>query len=804
MSTPASTPGSSEDILKIITESDVLWETIFGPEGRILFSSNACERITGYSSADFETDPELIIRIVHPDDLPLVKDHLLHEPDQNTADSTLEFRIVSRSGETKWISHGCVAVYSQEGIYLGKRATNIELTDIRRTISSLSEKDKIISAIHRNISDSVGESFLDSLVLCISQTFHADIVFIAETIILESPLLQTTSLVKNGIKAHNIEIEADKSILENVFMCRASKPFRIEYSAENSLSGLKSEACQLLGIPLLDTRKNSIGMLAVVSTQAFINPELIGETLQSFAHRAAAEMERTHTETMIRESEEKYKLIVENQTDLVVKVDKNGRFLFVSPSYCETFGKKESELLGQSFLPLVHPEDQEQTTLAMESLYKPPYTCHVEQRADTIKGWRWFAWNDKAILDEDNQIKEIIGIGRDITERKISELELLQAKQKAEESDRLKTAFLANMSHEIRTPMNSILGFSGLLGRETIQPEKKKQYIEIIQNSTRQLLTVINDIIDIAKIEAGQINLSPEPVNLNKLCNQIHVFYDSERRIRNKSEVEISFTPGFDNRNAEMITDGVRLQQILTNLLSNALKFTESGYIRFGYRKQSNTTLLFYVEDTGKGIAEEKHQLIFQRFRQEEETFSRQYGGTGLGLSICKGLVDLFRGKIWVESTQGHGSVFYFTIPYQAADAKIEDTTEGMEVGYNWKDKTILIAEDTQSNLYFITELLSDTGCRILHAENGAIALKMVKEYPGINLILMDIQMPVMNGYDATKAIREFDSKIPVIAQTAYAMSEDRSKCIAAGCNEYLAKPFDRLSFLSLLNKFLA
>ncbi|MFN8208181.1 MAG: PAS domain S-box protein [Bacteroidales bacterium] len=792
------------DILRIFTESDGWWETIFGPDGQILFVSKTCKNITGYSSDEFKTDPELMIRIIHPEDLPLVKNHLIQDPDQHTTNSIPEFRIITRSGESKWILHECIPVFGPDGKYLGKRAINREQTFEKRSLSSLSEKDNIISAINRNISDCVGESFLDSLVLLISQTFGADIVFIAETMILEGPVLRTISAVRNGIKVPGIEIEADKAILENVFMCREPRPFSIEYFVENDLFDLKPGVCYLTGIPLLDTRKNAIGMLAVVSAKTISNQGHIEETLRSFAHRAAAEMERTHAEKLIRESEEKYKLIIENQTDLVVKVDGNGRFLFVSPSYCETFGKKESELLGQSFLPLVHPEDLEQTSLAMESLYKFPYTCHVEQRAETIRGWRWFAWNDKALLDENNQIKEIIGIGHDITERKLSELELLQAKQRAEESDRLKTAFLANMSHEIRTPMNSILGFSGLLGRENIQPEKKKQYIEIIQNSTRQLLTVINDIIDIAKIEAGQINLSPEPVNLNKLCSQILVFYESERRIRNKTEVEITFIPGMDNRNADLITDGVRLQQILTNLLSNALKFTDSGYIRFGYRRQSNTTLLFYVEDTGKGVAEEKHQLIFQRFRQEEETFSRQYGGTGLGLSICKGLIDLFKGKIWVESTQGQGSVFYFTIPYQSTGTTMESSKEDQEVGYDWKDKTILIAEDTQSNLYFISELLADTGCRILHAENGAAALKLVKEYPAINLILMDIQMPVMNGYDATRAIRELDIKIPVIAQTAYAMSEDRSKCIAAGCNEYLAKPFDRQSFLSLLNRFLS
>jgi PAS domain S-box-containing protein len=793
-----------EEILRIITESVLTWETIYGTDNKILFTNKACEIVSGYKAEEFEADPQLMYSILHPADRQNLGKHFLSESEIPGEPFSVEFRILTKSGEVKWISHDCVPVWSPEGTYLGRRATNTDQTKLKKVLAEINERENIIRYIQEGISDQVGANFFDSLVTGLTTHLNVDLALIGEVDTVENDRLKSISLAKKGDLIPPVELlisrnflEAHAELSEELFLTDIGDIF------PNAIlfSELNIHFCT--GIKLLNRKKKTTGIVALFSSGLNENRDLIEKVLTAIASRALAEMERRKTEIQLRESEEKYKLIIENQTDLVVKVDKTSHIIYVSPGYCEVFGKKEPELLGESFMPLVHPEDQENTSKAMEALYKPPHTCYIEQRAQTIWGWRWLAWNDKAILDEEGEIKEIIGIGRDIDDKKKAEFELLRAKQKAEEADKLKTAFLANMSHEIRTPMNSILGFSGLLGKDNLVADKKKQYIDIIQNSTRQLLTVINDIIDIAKIEAGQISLAPEPINLNRLCSKIRVFFESERNIMKKDQLKLSFIPGLKDDQCELITDGIRLQQLLNNLLSNALKFTDAGYIRFGYQLLSGKNLLFFIEDTGKGIPADKQEIIFQRFRQEEETFSRQYGGTGLGLSICKGLIELFNGKLWVESTAGKGSVFYFTIPYKPIASIIEKKIEHPELKYKWNKKKILIAEDTESNLFFISELLADTGCSILHAINGIKAIEVLKANKGIDLVLMDIQMPEMNGYEATRQIRLFNKRVPIIAQTAYAMSEDRIKSLDAGCNEYLAKPFDRQTLLSLLDQFL-
>lgn len=404
--------------------------------------------------------------------------------------------------------------------------------------------------------------------------------------------------------------------------------------------------------------------------------------------------DRLKAEEALRESEKKFRLLVENQNDLVVKVDKDGFLIYVSPSYCKLFGKSESELLNKAFLPLVHPEDREKTKEGMKKLLNPPYQVTIEQRAKTVIGWRWISWNDTAVFDKSGHLKEIIGIGRDITEQKEAEIalqksrellkrqneeyaalneeymamneelskindELSAAIEKAEESEKLKTAFLQNMSHEIRTPLNAIIGFSEMLGMDHLTDSERKEFITIIVNSGRQLLDLVNDILTLSAIETNQDKVNLSLVNLNHLLKELFTIFKSKAE---EKGIELKMAKSASDEDVSIETDELKLRQIFVNLLGNAIKFTSHGSVEFGYELERADEILCYVKDTGMGIPQEIQNRIFDRFVQADKSTKSTYGGTGLGLAICKGHVEMLGGKIWLKSTYGKGSVFYFTL----------------------------------------------------------------------------------------------------------------------------------------------
>jgi PAS domain S-box-containing protein len=387
----------------------------------------------------------------------------------------------------------------------------------------------------------------------------------------------------------------------------------------------------------------------------------------------------------------------------------------------------------------------------------------------------------------------------DITDRKNAEKDLLVAKERAEESDRLKTAFLANMSHEIRTPMNGILGFSELLKEEGVSPEDRQKFISIITKNSHHLLTMINDIIDVAKIDSNQLTISKVTFNLNQLLDRLFTSFDNERLRMGKNRLRFKVTKGLEDDQSYILCDDVRLQQILNNLLGNALKFTKEGMIVFGYSFETDC-ILFYVRDTGKGIARDKQEIIFERFRQEEETHTRDFGGTGLGLSISKGIVELLEGRMWVDSEEGKGSTFYFTLPLGILrNGAVSQTMVKNETRqFDFSNKNILVAEDIFENFELIRIMLKGTNANVLYAADGLQAVEACRNDHVIDAVLMDIRMPVMNGIEATREIRKFRTDLPIIALTAYAFTEDRTRCLEAGCSDFLTKPLDKSAMLEM------
>jgi PAS domain S-box-containing protein len=395
--------------------------------------------------------------------------------------------------------------------------------------------------------------------------------------------------------------------------------------------------------------------------------------------------------------------------------------------------------------------------------------------------------------------KAMLEIFQDITARKENEEELIQSKEKAEESDRLKTAFLHNISHEIRTPMNAIVGFSALLSESEVDAQTCKSYIEVIMQSSDHLLAIITDIVDISNIEANLVKTAKNEINLNStlksLCNQF-------MPKAHEKKIQLVCEPGLSSSEAFILTDNTKLTQILSNLIGNALKFTNKGYINVGY-KVKDGFLEFSVSDTGIGIPDEYHEKIFYRFYQVQNTVSRIYEGTGLGLAISKAYVELLGGNIWLDSEKETGATFYFTIPYErsvsAREVAPEISISEKKVFKN--KKTILVAEDVDSNFKLLKYFLSDPNIELLRAENGKEAVEQCLSGTHIDLILMDIKMPVMDGYTAAKIIRESMPGIPIIAQTAYA--DDQNKAKECGCDGFISKPFDKKRLMKVLAEFI-
>ncbi|MBS2209888.1 response regulator [Carboxylicivirga mesophila] len=382
--------------------------------------------------------------------------------------------------------------------------------------------------------------------------------------------------------------------------------------------------------------------------------------------------------------------------------------------------------------------------------------------------------------------------------------DLTLAKRKAEESDHLKTSFLSNMSHEIRTPMNAILGFSNLLSHPDISTTEKEEFINLIRINGKNLLTLVEDIIDISKIDSGQLQIKNAPCKLHHVMMQVYESFLDDIKRRGLFNLKLYLKEGVSDENIRILTDEHRLKQILINLVGNAVKFTERGFIEFGYTQEDDQFLRFYVKDTGIGLPKGKENEIFDRFSKFNDDKERLYGGTGIGLSIVKHLVTLMGGEVWVESEPLVGTTFFFTLPYHrlAIPENFKEESKEPVREFNWEGKTFLVAEDEEDNFRYIEVALALSNASLIWARDGQEAVDVFKRIDGIDLVLMDIKMPLMDGYTATRQIKSLSKKVPVIAQTAYAMSEEKEKSREAGCDDYIAKPIGYDDLLSTINRF--
>jgi PAS domain S-box-containing protein len=548
-----------------------------------------------------------------------------------------------------------------------------------------------------------------------------------------------------------------------------------------------------LGVPL-QIGENIVGAIIV---QSYSDPMAYNknsiEILETIAKQLSVYIEKRQVED---ESLKLSKAIVQSPVSIVI-TDLNGNIEFVNPKFTEVTGYTADEAMGKNPRILKSGEQP-------DIFYR-----HLWDTIRTGNEWQGELHNKKKngelfwesafigpITNAEGVATHFVAVKEDITEKKKMRDELILEKEHAERSDKLKTVFLQNMSHEIRTPLNGILGFSYLLNKDNLAPEVVKNYATIIQSSGDRLLNLINNLIDISKIESGNIEVNVKEFPLHKLMQEVGEQFNFVS-VSKEIPFHIMVDPGLPERN--IVTDPAKLHQILTNLVNNAFKFTSVGSIQLGYSVETDQ-IIFKVKDTGPGISKEHLPMIFDRFYQVDTTMTRGYEGSGLGLSICKGLADALKGNIWVESEDQKGTTFFFRIPYIEGNEqkKIEKKNN---LTQNTKFKTILIAEDDEFSFLFLKEILESPNVEIIHSLNGAEALDYCRERMDIDLVLMDMKMPVMNGMDAAREIRKIRPDLRIIAQTAYAYEKEKKLALEAGCNDYLCKPISLQKLMEVLSK---
>jgi len=502
-------------------------------------------------------------------------------------------------------------------------------------------------------------------------------------------------------------------------------------------------------------------------------------------------------------SEIRYRRLFESAKDGILILDaETGVIMDVNPFMINLLGYSKEEFLKKSIWDIGAFKNIIENHDKFLELQQKEYVRYddlpIEKRDGKLVNVEFVS----NVYREDHQ--DVIQCNiRDISERKETQKELIKAKEKAEESDRLKSAFLANMSHEIRTPTSGILGFADLLKKPDLSSEKQQEYINMIEQSGARMLNIINDIIDISRIESGLMEVHIKDSNINDQMDYIYTFFKPEC---DKKGIQFFLKKSFPATEAIIKTDREKLFAIFTNLIKNAIKFSNEGSIVLGYEKKGNT-LEFFVKDSGIGIPKDKLEGIFERFVRADIFEKRASQGSGLGLSISKEYIKMLGGKIWVTSEVGKGSTFYFTLPYNAIGP--EEITGTKEIGSiadkmdPLKNLKIIIAEDDKISKLILVEFTSQYCKEIIQTGNGIEAIEACHLHPDTDLILMDIQMPEMNGYEATRQIRKFNKGVVIIAQTAYALASDREKAIDAGCDDYITKPFSQKSLLEIMKKHL-
>lgn len=492
--------------------------------------------------------------------------------------------------------------------------------------------------------------------------------------------------------------------------------------------------------------------------------------------------------------------IIDSIPVMIVIYDEKVQRVILNKAVKDIAGFTNEDLKHKNIMELAYPD--------------AAYRKEVSDFMDALKpGFRDFVMHTKDGRDIETSWANIkvsdgrqVGVGIDITDRKRMEAALVAAKENAEKENQVQYTFIQNISHEVRTPMNSILGFTELLSK-MISGETEREYLHAISLNGKQLLRLINDIVDFSRLDKNELSPALTHVSLKAAVRQAQNQMEGLRKKYKRDNLKIIFhPPDHIPPHLMLYTDNHRLQQIFSNLTGNALKYTLQGSVEFGYAlKEESREVVFYIKDTGNGISKHLQSRVFERFNRLHDDVKDEFRGTGLGLAISRHLVDLLGGKIWFESVPGKGSTFYFTHPYlemtKKSNPDINIPTDDEVRVPQLSGKTILIAEDDPFSFLVLKAMLAETKAHILHAANGAKAVELFNENP-VDMVLLDIRLPEMNGFEVIEKIREINTEVPVIAQTANALNVHRDKSKMAGFNDHLSKPHTMNTLFATLNKY--
>ncbi len=793
----------SEERLKMALEAsnDGLWD--WNRETDEIYFSPRFFTMLGYEPNAFEHRTDALFNLIHPDDMARVNAYFDGMPGNHGNLSEVEMRVRRNDGTYAWIhSRGKAFTSDKNGKAVRFVGTHVDISQRKR-------HENIQQALFEIANSVTTTRNLDELFETIQRSLHRVIDTTNCYVALYDEKTDKITLPFHRDEKDNFqEFPAGRTVTAYVIKTGKSQLVSRQRIDELEKSGdiepIGAPSVSWLGVPLRNSDK-IIGVFVVQSYDERIQyTEEDVQLLEFVSDQIALAIERKIDQDNLRQNQERLRKIIESSPDGLVVIDVEGWILDHNSSFPDMVKVDTGEIRHRNFFEFISGSDVIQAQNTLHETLMSGYQKNIEFRMRRGDESEFFAETSFGVIHGAGKGGEtFVIVVKNINERKAYEFNLQVAKEKAEEADRLKTAFLSNMSHEIRTPMNAIIGFSELLSSEDITNEERTEFIQQINNGADSLMRLIDDIIDIAKIEAGQIKMNRSFFELDPVLKDLKMIFSKHMIRQGKEKVRLVEDHRNFNSTVQLFTDEFRLRQIFTNLLSNAIKFTEEGEIRYGIREINDDIIWFYVKDTGIGISEEKLAIIFERFRQGYESKTRFYSGTGLGLAISKHLVELMGGEIRVTSSVGSGSEFYFSIPYCKKEVEMPDEWITIDrTPKNWADKTILIAEDDESNFILLREILKRTNVNILWAHNGEEAIQLFTSRK-VDLILMDIEMPVKNGYEATRVIKEMKDSVPVVAQTAYAMAGEREMSLDAGCEDYISKPVRINELMFVLNKYL-
>ena len=763
----------SKEKYRIVAEktTDVIW--LMDLKGNSFFVTPSIEKFTGYSVEEYLH--QTINDRFTPDSAKKAMEVLTKELENEQQDSQslkdycfmVDLEYVCKNGSTRWGELLCSPYFDNDNKLTGIHGITRDITTHRNIRIALKESEERYRSMIEKSNDLIQSVAADGRILFVNPKWQQTLGYSQEEV-LEMNLFE---IIHPDCIAHC------QPLFEQLLLGEDVHSMEVTMVAKNGqqivLEGNSSPR-------YLDGK--------VIATQAFLRDVT----------------ERNRAQEALKDSEERFRMVFENVFDGISIYEEDPdpykrRLIQCNERYAQMAGRSREELLAIGVTKnITITDDLVTNTKRIKSL---------EKSREFIGNFSWIRPDGKENYNEYIAVPIIwkgkaqsISIDRDITARKKAEEELSRAKEKAEESDRLKSAFLANMSHEIRTPMNGILGFASLLKEPFLTGEDQQEYIRIIEQSGIRMLNIINDLIDISKIESGQMEVAMSETTINDQVDYVYTFFKPEVE-RKGMHLEVH-KPLIKNESV-IFTDREKLYAVLINLVKNAIKYSDSGSINFGYNWKPGM-YEFFVKDTGNGISKDKQKVIFDRFVQTESAMQSGYEGAGLGLAISKAYVEMLNGEIWVESELGRGSTFRFSIPYgsELTEESKAIIPEEIEIPSPIRKLKILLAEDDLTSEFFMTIAMKTYTQELIVVRDGQDAVETCRAQPDIDVILMDVRMPVLSGLMATQQIRAFNQDVIIIAQTAFGLDGDHELALAAGCNDYISKPIDRKELYQLLYRY--